>query len=301
MTYFYDYTPPIRVKGGIKSQSGRRKSQQSWWTERWMETLDTSEAGEGRVSRARSYARNGQVRSLDIRGGAASASVQGSRRRPYDVEIRVGAIDGPGWNRLARVIRERPDITAGLLAGKMPEDIEKAFTKADLSLFPKESEIDTECTCPDWSNPCKHTMAVFFLLAEEFERDPFLIFRLRGSGREEMLKMAGIRQRAGAKAGAETEARPKTGRKERQKSDAHGRLAAEPLPTNPDVFWGRSLEACDPGDAFVPKVHAVLPKQLGRFPLWRGGEDFISTMINVYRDASRTGMRAFLADTDDGQ
>ena len=300
MTYFYDYTPPIRVKGGIKSQSGRRRTSQSWWTKRWMETLDTSEAGEGRVSRARSYARNGQVRSLDIRGGAASASVQGSSRRPYEVEIRIDAIDGPGWGRLAKVMRGRPDITAGLLAGRMPEDIEKAFKKAGLSLFPAESELDTDCTCPDWSNPCKHTMAVYFLLAEEFERDPFLIFRLRGSGREEMLKMAGIRQRP-AKAGAEIKAKAKTGQRTRQKKAARDGPAAEPLPANPDVFWGRNLEACDPGDAFVPKVHAVLPKQLGRFPLWRGGEDFIGVMEDVYRNASRTGMRTFLAEDDEDE
>ncbi len=301
MTYFYDYTPPIRVKGGIKSQSGRRRTSQSWWTERWMKTLDTSDAGEGRVSRARSYARNGQVRSLDIRGGAASASVQGSRRRPYEVEIRINTIDRSGWSRLAKIMRGRPDITAGLLAGRMPEDIEKAFKKAGLSLFPAESEMDTDCTCPDWSNPCKHTMAVYFLLAEEFERDPFLIFRLRGSGREEMLKMAGIRYLQ-AKVGTEIKAKPKTGQKIRQKKKtARDGPAAEPLPANPDVFWGRNLEACDPGDAFVPKVHAVLPKQLGRFPLWRGGEDFIGAMEKVYQNASREGIKAFLADVEENE
>ena len=76
--------------------------------------------------------------------------------------------------------------TAKLLAGEMPQDIEQAFTDAGLSLFPAQSkDLDTECSCPDWSNPCKHIAAVYYLLGEEFDRNPFLIFKLRGMEREE--------------------------------------------------------------------------------------------------------------------
>src|SRR5205809_401054 len=71
-------------------------------------------------------------------------------------------------------------------AGEMPQDIERAFTGAGLSLFPESGrEIATACSCPDWSNPCKHVAAVYYLLGEAFDRDPFLIFRLRGMDRDE--------------------------------------------------------------------------------------------------------------------
>jgi len=59
-----------------------------------------------------------------------------------------------------------------------------------LSLFPqKQRDLKTNCSCPDWSNPCKHIAAVYYLLGEEFDRDPFLIFRLRGIAREDFVKL----------------------------------------------------------------------------------------------------------------
>ena len=70
---------------------------------------------------------------------------------------------------------------AKLLAGEMPHDIERVFNQADVSLFPqKHDDLRTSCSCPDEANPCKHIAAVYYLLGEEFDRDPFLLFRLRG-------------------------------------------------------------------------------------------------------------------------
>jgi len=46
----------------------------------------------------------------------------------------------------------------------------------------------TRCSCPDHANPCKHIAAVFYILAERFDDDPFLIFRWRGRSRETLLE-----------------------------------------------------------------------------------------------------------------
>jgi len=71
----------------------------------------------------------------------------------------------------------------------MPPDVEDAFQAARLSLFPaRREDLHTACSCPDWSNPCKHIAAVYYLLGEEFDRDPFLIFRLRGLDRDELVR-----------------------------------------------------------------------------------------------------------------
>ena len=81
---------------------------------------------------------------------------------------------------------------AKLLAGEMPQDIEPVFREVGLSLFPaKLGDLETDCSCPDWSNPCKHIAAAYYLLGEEFDRDPFLIFTLRGLGRDALLARLG--------------------------------------------------------------------------------------------------------------
>src|SRR3954451_21689497 len=67
----------------------------------------------------------------------------------------------------------------------MPPEIERVFSDAELSLFPESlNEISSSCSCPDWSNPCKHVAAVYYLLGEAFDGDPFLIVRLRGIDRD---------------------------------------------------------------------------------------------------------------------
>src|SRR5437588_12759165 len=79
---------------------------------------------------------------------------------------------------------------AKLLAGEMPQDIEEAFSAVQISLFPlATTDLDTDCSCPDWANPCKHIAAVYYLLAERFDEDPFLIFKLRGRTKEQIIQV----------------------------------------------------------------------------------------------------------------
>jgi len=257
-----------------------------------METIDSFDIGE-RASRGRTYARKGQIRSLKISAGRVTAAVQGSSWEPYDTEITFDTIPESAWKSLAETLFVRPGTASKLLAGMMPDDIEKAFKAAGADLFPQKSDLETECTCPDWSNPCKHIVAVLFLLGEEFERDPFLIFRLRGSNREDLLRMAGLKPVHGPGQKGRRQGKTLSG-------PSPDMSPPKPLPANPDKFWGRNLDAFDPGDVIIPKVHAVLPKQLGSFPFWRGSDDFIGIMEKIYGDASHAGMKVFLGETDGG-
>src|SRR5260370_8197355 len=71
----------------------------------------------------------------------------------------------------------------------MPTNIEEAFNAVHVSLFPTAvTDLDTDCSCPDWANPCKHIAAVYYLLAERFDEDPFLIFKLRGRTKEQIIE-----------------------------------------------------------------------------------------------------------------
>ena len=61
----------------------------------------------------------------------------------------------------------------------MPREIDEAFHLAGASLFPeREEDLVTGCTCPDWANPCKHIAAVYYAMADAFDKDPFVIFQL---------------------------------------------------------------------------------------------------------------------------
>ena len=181
------YTKPIEVRGGIRAGSKRGAFGSSWWARRWLQTLEEFRIGT-RLDRGRSYARRGQVMSIDVQPGGVTARVQGSRKRPYSVSIEVRTISPPDWERLQEAMAKQPIIAASLLSGRMPDNIEECFRAVGLSMFPdRQDDLETDCSCPDWSNPCKHVAAVYLLLGEEFDRDPFLIFRMRGMDREDLL------------------------------------------------------------------------------------------------------------------
>lgn len=285
---WYRYFPPSRpreAKGGIKAHSKRGEFGASWWAKRWNAVLEGFRLG-ARLARGRSYARRGQVLDIDIEKGVVTAEVQGSRPRPYDVTIRVKTLPSAGWQRVAKVLSAEARFTAKLLSSEMPQDIETAFAEARISLFPERSDdLRTECSCPDWSNPCKHIAAVYYLLGEEFDRDPFLIFKLRGMSREELVRLLGGPTRPGATRGAapapEDDVAP----------------SAEPLSLDAADFWSGAGLGEDPfGEVRVPDVPAALLLRLGKFPFWRAHASLLEALEPVYVQASPRGLGAFLGE-----
>jgi len=234
--WHYEPTRPIAVKGGIKAQSKRGAIGKSWWAKRWTEALRRI-MDSGRLSRGRSYARRGQVMDIHMRDDEITAKVQGSRRTPYKVHIRVKPLKDADWDRVLDVLVGQAIFTAQLLAGEMPTDIEEAFAAANISLFPASAkELETNCSCPDWANPCKHIAAVYFLLGEAFDDDPFMLFRLRGRTQEQVLE--GLRARRGAIEEEEEVAGPNPTALPAEET------APAPLPEDPAIFWrmGHSLD-----------------------------------------------------------
>ena len=293
--YYYEYFPrsrPRAAKGGIKAQSKRGTFGESWWAKRWIAVLESFDIG-ARLGRGRSYARKGQVLSIDISKNAVKAKVQGSRPTPYAVTITVKALAASDWKKVTTELSVQALFAAKLLAGEMPQDIEQVFKNVGLSLFPEKlKDLTTECSCPDWSNPCKHVAAVYYLLGEEFDRDPFLLFKLRGMSREELVGQLDSSDTPRQGKHAPTKRGPKG------KTSAPAVMLPEPLPAESASFWnGGTL----PDDLFaavqVPPVAAALPKRLGNFPFWRGTERFLDTLAPIYEHASQRGLEAFLGET----
>ena len=295
--YFFPPSIPRSVKGGIKAQSKQGAFGTSWWAKRWIHVLEGFHIG-ARLGRGRSYARQGQVAAISIDKGCIKAVVQGSRPKPYSVTITVKGMATAGWKKLIQAISGQALFAAKLLAGTMPPDIEDAFKEVGLSLFPTHlKDLKTECSCPDWSNPCKHIAAVYYLMGEEFDRDPFLIFKLRGLSREEFVRLLG------------DQSSPKKRDKSRTKSatppEQEKQETApppEPLPVEPAVFWGDSV--IDEGildEVRFPPVTAALPKRLGNFPFWRGEKRFLEALEPIYAAASPVGLNVFIGERRAGQ
>lgn len=278
--YFYPrYKPakPKKVADGIKLQSGKIGG--TWWSKRWISALE-SFGWSQRLQRGRKYARGGQVVDFTINPGQVTARVQGTRAKPYSVKIELNLIADGDWKKVIAVMGSQAIFAAKLLTGEMPQNIEEAFTATKVSLLPNSSkDLMTHCSCPDWANPCKHIAAVYYILADEFDRDPFMIFHLRGRKKEQIIDE--LRQmRSLGKAEMEGSAE--------ERSDAVASEAisgeVEPLESSLDRFWfiGEGFEtfrvSINPA-----KVSIAILKLLGPPAFWAGKPDFINGMEHIYK------------------
>jgi uncharacterized Zn finger protein len=247
--FYYPPTKAIETEDGIKARSQRGAFAKNWWAQRWIAALERF-MDSGRLSRGRSYARKGQVLSIEETKDGITARVQGSMRTPYKIKIQISPLTDPEWEKVIDALSEQAIFTAQLLAGEMPQDIEQAFEKAKVSLFPStRRDLQTDCSCPDPANPCKHIAATHYILGERFDEDPFLIFRLRGRTQEQV--MQALRQR-------------RAGSEEAVEEELEELETAIPLEESISNFWdmGAPLEGFS-ASIRPPVIEMPLLKRLG--------------------------------------
>lgn len=164
----------------------------TWWGQRFIAALEQF-TDPARLGRGRSYASGGRILEYTIADGTVNARVRGSinpyfgvyKEPIYKTSITIKAISPANWTKAIRTIGARADLVTKLLMSEMPDTIEDAFSGLGLHLLPhSEGDFVTSCSCPDWSNPCKHIAGVYYLLASALDRDPFLMFELRGLSRD---------------------------------------------------------------------------------------------------------------------
>lgn len=272
---YYPFFEPSRRRraDGIRARSQRGRIGETWWSTRFIAVLESFNMG-ARLTRGRSYARTGQVMDLSVGKGVVEATVQGSRARPYRVSIRIKPLPERDWVRVENAMAARALFMAKLLAGEMPDEIEEAFAGTKLSVFPaSRRSLVTDCTCPDWGNPCKHVAAVYYILAERFDEDPFLIFAWRGRTKEELI--GNLRAR-----------RSRTGRASRGKRNHP--LTDEPssvtLSQSMDSFWqlGADLSELQLDPTAGGAADALL-LELGPLPREAGGSELSSLLGPAYK------------------
>jgi len=186
--------PRRRPGTGAKRAAGRKPFGTTWWGAAWVDAIEhRASLDPNRLPRGRSYARSGQVDQVEVEPGLIRCSVQGSRPEPYTVRIRVRTFTRAQWDQVLDALAAQAGHTAALLEGELLPDIADDVRTAGLEILPGPGEVQPRCSCPDWADPCKHAAAVCYLMADELDRDPFLLFVLRGRDRREL--MAALRAR----------------------------------------------------------------------------------------------------------
>lgn len=159
----------------------------TWWGRLWISGLEKlGDDYENRLPRGKKYAEEGAVSHFVVVPGEIQAKVHG--RKTYNVTLGLPALTPTQWEKALERIALESRFVASLLAGEMPQGLDETFREAGASLYPRvPKELQTHCDCPDWANPCKHVAAVCYIMAEALDRDPWLLFDLRGKTREEVL------------------------------------------------------------------------------------------------------------------
>lgn len=284
-------TQAIRTDQGVATRSQRGAFVASWWAERWVAALERL-ITPLRLARGRDYARAGQVLSIHEQAGTVHTEVQGSRRAPYRVTVGLAPLSDAAWARVTAALARRPDLAASLLAGEMPRGIDEVFGQARASLFPTKPEhLRLSCSCPDKATVCKHIAATCYLVGEQLDEDPFVLFRLRGRGEDELLE--GLRRQVGGGAGAGTGADADGGAPAASaEADPEPATATDATPLELTGFWA---SAAPPPRIDLPgeRPDLSLLRRLGPFAAL--DDDLVAHLGPVYRSVASAAEAAFEA------
>ncbi|WP_399477603.1 SWIM zinc finger family protein, partial [Streptomyces sp. TRM68367] len=167
---------------------------ETWWGNAWVSALEEGALDAKRLARGRGYAEQGQVDAITVTPGLLLAYVQGSRPRPYRVQVRLRTLDDADWARFLDAAADRPGHIAALLDKEMPQSL----AQCGVPLLPGPGDLDPRCSCPDSGHPCKHAAALCYQTARLLDADPFVLLLLRGRGERDVLDALSRRSAARA-------------------------------------------------------------------------------------------------------
>ncbi|MCL6672871.1 SWIM zinc finger family protein, partial [Streptomyces panaciradicis] len=199
----------------------------TWWGNAWVTALEEGALDAKRLARGRSYAEQGHVDAITVTPGLVLAYVQGSRPRPYRVQVRLRTLEDDDWRRFLDAAVERPGHIAALLDKELPHTL----ADCGVPLLPGPRDLDPHCSCPDRGHPCKHAAALCYQTARLLDADPFVLLLLRGRGERELLDaLSRLNAARAARAAQEREPAQLPGVRAADAVLAEGRLPALPPP-----------------------------------------------------------------------
>jgi uncharacterized Zn finger protein len=273
------------------------KTVRTWWGRKFIQALEAF-TDPARLARGRGYTGSDRIKAWNVRSNQVSATVRGNvnpyygiyNEPYYQTRVELKTIDASDWSRVIGELGSRAAFVSRLLLNEMPDNIEEPFEALGLHLLPRDAkDLKTDCSCPDWANPCKHVAGLYYFLAARFDQDPFLLFELRGLPREELMKQLRATPLGRVLADALNEQEEPVSTVE----SYFTRPRPQPLPSAvaAERFWrlGKRLpEQIEP--AVPPAVPALLIKKGGDFPeFWTRENSFIETMEACYEAIRKRG------------
>lgn len=241
----------------------------TWWGQQFLQALQRIDFS-NRLPRGRSYANKGAVLKIDIETKTVFAKVQGSRRSPYKQEISMDPLSANRQEEIVRAITDNPFLLSQLLNRQLPPALNEELEQLGIHLFPRSwKDVEATCSCPDWAVPCKHLAAVIYTLANEVDKNPFLVFQLNG-----MDVMAALEERGFTQSGA---------------LKGHLPELSKSLQENPDTSAPLSLEVTLSALDFslMPDCREKLLRLLPAKPAFYPGKDFKLILDKWYKQVSR--------------
>ncbi|MEO1625215.1 MAG: DEAD/DEAH box helicase [Bacteroidota bacterium] len=229
----------------------------TWWGKRWLDALADIDYS-NRLPRGRTYARNGAVEELSIRYNRITAKVQGRRWMRYEVEIHLPKLEAHQKKAITELINQNPYYLSQLLHNELPQELDEACQSIGISLFPRSwRDLHGDCSCPDSAVPCKHLAAVLYLVANEIDKNPFLVFSLRSFNLQHQIRKA------------HTQGQPSVKASIPQLKNLWQPFTAERTPPAPPADWLRQVDFTQIPDCLNDLMQLLRPK-----PLFYPSSDF---------------------------
>jgi SNF2 family DNA or RNA helicase/uncharacterized Zn finger protein len=148
------------------------------WGAEFLKAIER-ETDAGRLSRGKTYANTGKVYDVKLDAKNIEAKVKGNYQPYYATKLIFEQFGKGDKNFIIKHIDTNPLILADIMKSKLSSELLEFLKTNEIDLF---SGFDMSCTCPDFygSWACKHIAGLYFVLVNEIDKNPFILFSLRG-------------------------------------------------------------------------------------------------------------------------
>ena len=158
----------------------QKKVTRTWLGDAWLEALGIVFQRRTNIE-AETLIQTDAIKNFKIDSPTVSANVRGIYKKYYDTQVSFPEFREDEINSILDIINENPLILSALLNHELPQDLYFKLQEKNIDIFPFEYlYITSKCDCYEVDDFCKHKLAILHKLATEIDRDPFLIFKLRG-------------------------------------------------------------------------------------------------------------------------
>jgi len=274
---------------------------QRWWERRWLAVLrDLDVMVE--PEQVRQLIQGYRVRQLELSRGRIDADIYHQELGACTVGIEVAKLADEQWDAVLDALSSQAIFSAQLLAGEMPKDIERVFEKAGAALMPVNAdEISQSCTCCDSEESvCRPALAAYLAVGDMLNGDPWLLLRLRGRDRQQILHDLGARrnQMVGAIS-------PQQNANEQSLVYRAGGVSSQSddssaLDAEIDFFWGRSRSQLQFQHHIAsPLIELVLLRRLGPPYFADDSFDIYDSLSAIYQTVTDAGLALAFSEDDD--